>query len=270
MRNGLILGGLAAILLGATPAAQAQAQEDGAYLSSDEAYAKYFRHAEHSVHWHHQGMFGTYDRAQLQRGFQVYREVCAACHSLDYVAFRNFEELGYSKEQVKALAAEYTVTDGPDDMGEMFDRPGKPSDYVPAPFPNPEAAKAANGGAYPPNLSLIVKAREGHEDYVHALLTGYQDAPADVEVSDGKYYNPYFKSLIISMAPPLMDDLLTYADGTAATVDQMAQDVTAFLAWAGEPKMEHRKSLGLAVLIFLGVFTVFAYFSARRIWSALK
>lgn len=270
MRKGMILGGLAALLAGGLLAVTAQAQEEGAFLSSEEAYKKYFQYPREDVEWPHQGMFGTYDRAQLQRGFQVYREVCAACHSLDYVAFRNFEEIGYSREQVKALAAEYTITDGPDDMGEMFDRPGKPSDYIPAPFPNPEAAKAANGGAYPPNLSLIVKARPGHEDYLYSLLVGYQDPPADVEVGIGKYYNPYFKSLVISMAPPLMEDLLIYADGTPATVDQMAQDVTAFLTWTAEPKMEHRKSLGLAVLIFLGVFTTFAYFSARRIWGALK
>jgi len=218
------------------------------------------------VHFHHDGVFGTYDRAQLQRGLQVYREVCSACHSLRFIAFRNLTDLGYSPEQVKVLAAEYTIEDGPNDEGEMFTRPGKPADYFPRPFPNVEAAKFANNGAAPPDLSLITKARHEGTAYVYSLLTGYEDAPAGVAVAPGQYYNPYFPGGVLSMAPPLMDDFLTFADGTPATKEQAAKDIAAFLTWAAEPRMEERKVLGTAVIVFLLIFTLIAYGSYRRIW----
>jgi len=221
------------------------------------------------VDWSFDGFFGTYDKAQLQRGLQVFREVCSACHALDLVAFRNLSALGYSEAQVKALAAEYQVTDGPNDAGDMFQRPGIPADHFPAPFANEKAARAANGGAYPPNLSLIAKAREGGPTYVHALLNGYRDAPADVQMTEGMYYNLYFPGHQIAMAPPLSDGQVTYADGTRASVDQMGKDVSAFLMWAAEPHLEQRKQMGMKVLLFLLVFTGLMYAAKRRVWRDL-
>lgn len=218
--------------------------------------------------WPHSGIFGTYDKAALQRGLQVYREVCAACHSLNYVAYRNLEALGYTAEQVKTLAAEYTVTDGPNDDGEMFERPARPSDYFKPPFANDQAARAANGGALPTDLSLVVKSRKGGADYIHALLSGYQDPPpAGHEVLPGMYWNKYFPDHQIAMAPPLMDGQVTYADGTSATVDQAARDVAQFLAWAAEPHMETRKKMGLKVVLFLLVFCGIMYGVKRKIWA---
>ena len=216
------------------------------------------------VHWSFDGPFGTYDRAALQRGLQVYREVCSLCHSLDYVAFRNFRDLGYSEEEVKALASEYTITDGPNDDGEMFERSGEPSDYFPAPFPNAKAAAAANGGAAPPDLSLMAKARMGGATYIYALLTGYEDPPADFE---GLNYNIYFPGKQIAMAQPLYEDGVAYSDGTPATVEQQARDVAHFLMWAAEPKLEDRKGMGLKVLIFLVVFTGLLYAVKRKVWK---
>lgn len=219
--------------------------------------------------WSSDGMFGTFDRAALRRGLQVYRNVCAACHSLDLVAFRHLSQIGYSEDEIKQIASEYEVEDGPDDNGDMFTRPGIPADAFPAPFPNDKAAAAAMG-ALPPDLSLIVKARAGGADYLHALLTGYADAPSDVDLPDGSNYNPYF-SLTggLAMAPPLYEEAVEYGDGTPATVEQMAADVTEFLHWAAEPDLEDRKSLGLGVLIFLIVFTGLTYALKRRIWSDL-
>jgi ubiquinol-cytochrome c reductase cytochrome c1 subunit len=219
------------------------------------------------LHWPTEGIFGSFDRAAVQRGFQVYREVCHACHSLKYVAFRNLEALGYTEDQVKAIAAEYTVVDGPDDTGEMIERPGIPSDRVPSPFPNEAAAAAANGGKAPPDLSLIVKAREGFQDYVYSILTGYADPPPDFQVPEGGYYNAYFPGHVIAMPPPLSDDQVTYADGTAATVDQMARDVTQFLTWVAEPKLEARKGAGLKVILFLVVLTGLTFALKRKIWA---
>ena len=216
------------------------------------------------------GPFGMYDRAAVQRGFQVYREVCAACHGVKYLAFRNLIDAGFPEEQARAIAAEYIVVDGPDDFGEMYERPGRLSDRIPSPFPNAEAAKAANNGAYPVDLSLITKARANGPAYLYSLLTGYEDAPHDVEVGEGLYYNPYFSGGQISMAPPLADDLVEYLDGTSATLDQMTYDVVTFLTWAAEPHMEQRKQMGLGVLIFLGVFTVLLYRSNRKIWKSVK
>jgi cytochrome c1 len=238
-----------------------------------------------------EGPFGTFDRAQVQRGFQVYKEVCAACHSMDLMRYRNLGEPGgpeFPPEQVKAIAAEYKVTDGPDGSGNMFERPALPSDAFVKPFPNDNAARAANGGALPTDLSLITKSRAGWSgslltlyttqlikgmggpEYVYSVLTGYQDPPPQLaaEAPEGKFYNPYFEGgHWIGMPPPLTEGGVTYADGTKATVDQMAQDVSAFLAWAGEPKMEERKRIGFLVMVYLAVFALLLYLVKRRIWG---
>jgi len=182
------------------------------------------------MEWHQSGPFGTFDRAQLQRGFQVYKQVCAACHSMKQLSYRNLSALGYDEGQIKAIAAEVMVTDGPNDQGEMFERAGRPSDKFKSPFANEQAARAANGGAYPKDLSLMVKARHGREDYVHALLTGYVTPPEEVKVPEGMYYNKYFEGHLIGMPPPLQEGVVAYADGTTASVDQMAKDVATFLA----------------------------------------
>ena len=276
--------------------------------------------------WSFDGAFGTFDREALQRGLQVYREVCAACHGLEYIAFRNLADLGYNEDEIKAFAAEYTIVDGPNDEGEMFERAGTPADYFPSPFPNEKAAAASNNGAAPPDLSLIAKARAGAANYTHALLTGYEgqvsddalqiifaqetqkreekykadledyerrleayeDKVADGEeakkptppvepqpvtsiddlgLSDTSNFNAYFPGYGIAMAAPLFEDGVAYADGTAATVDQMARDVSHFLMWTAEPKLENRKGMGLKVLIFLVVFTGVLYAVKRKVWA---
>jgi ubiquinol-cytochrome c reductase cytochrome c1 subunit len=238
------------------------------------------------MNWSFAGPFGTYDRGQLQRGLKVYREACASCHGLSRVAFRTLEDLGYSEDQVRVLAAEYEVQDGPDAFGEMFMRPAIPSDRFPSPFPNAEAAAAANNGAAPPDLSLINKARavergfptfvfdiftqyaESGPDYVHALLTGYQDEPEGYELQPGTYYNPYFLAgTALSMPPPLGDGFITYEDGSPETVEQYSQDVTAFLMWAAEPHLEQRKQMGFVVMIFLIIFAGLIYLTKRKVWA---
>ena len=228
--------------------------------------------AERGIHikdltWPEDGMFGTFDRAALQRGFQVYQNVCQGCHGLKYLAFRNLEALGYGEEEVKAIAAQYTVVDGPNDSGEMFERPARASDKKPGPYKNEQEARVANGGAMPPDLSLIVKSRDGVQDYVYSVLTGYEEAPAGVTVPDGMYYNASFGGHLIAMPPPLLPDQVTYGDNTPATVDQMARDVTQFLAWAGEPYLEQRKQTGVKVLLFLIVVTALFYAYKRRVWA---
>ncbi len=219
--------------------------------------------------WSFDGVFGTYDRGELQRGYQVYAEGCAGCHSLRLIAYRNLAEIGFSEDQIKKIAAEAEVTDGPNDEGEMFQRPAKPSDRFVPPFPNANAARAANNGAMPPDLSLITKARAGGADYVHALLTGYRDAPKDVQMGEGMNYNPYFPGNAIAMPPPLSDDQIEYADKTKATVVQMASDVSAFLTWAAEPELEERKRLGIKVMLFLLVLTGMLYALKRKMWAKL-
>ncbi len=219
--------------------------------------------------WSFSGIFGQYDRGAMQRGFQVYREVCSGCHSLKAIAFRNLEALGYGEDEIKAIAAEYTVEDGPDDEGEMFERPGQPADRIPSPFANSQAAAAANNGAAPPDLSLMTKARDGGADYLHALLTGYTDPPDGMELLDVQSYNLYFPGNVTAMAPPLDEDLVEYGDGTPATVEQMATDITTFLAWAAEPEMEERKRMGIKVILFLLVFTGVLYAVKRKVWADL-
>ena len=224
--------------------------------------------------WSFSGIFGTFDRGSLQRGFQVYKQVCAACHSLNLMSYRNLSQPGgpeFSEEQVKALAAEADVQDGPNDEGDMFDRPGRPSDKFVAPFPNEESARAANGGALPPDLSMMSKARRDGSNYLYSLLTGYdEEPPAGVEVRDGMNYNPYFTGSQIAMAPPLLEDAVEYTDGTKASPENMAKDVVTFLTWAAEPKMEERKSLGFKVLIYLIILAGLLYLTTRKIWSRIK
>ena len=215
------------------------------------------------------GLFGTFDRAQLQRGFQVYQNVCAACHALHLVSYRHLAALGYNEAEIKAIAAAVQVTDGPNDEGEMFERPGLPSDRFKSPFPNENAARFANNGAYPPDLSLIAKARAGGPDYIVALLTGYGEPPADVTLQEGMNYNAYFPGHQIAMPPPLAEGALTYEDGTAATVEQMSADVAAFLMWAAEPHLETRKQTGVKVVLFLLVMTGLLYAAKRKVWSDL-
>lgn len=235
----------------------------GALAAGDAAAVKH-------VDWSFNGPFGTYDRAQLQRGYQVYKEVCAACHAMKRIAFRNLADLGFDEAEVKALAAGYEVEDGPNDDGDMFMRTARPSDYFPSPFENEKQARAANNGAYPPDLSLIAKARQNGPDYLYSLLTGYSDPPADVEMGEGMHYNPHFSGGQIAMLPPLVDDIVTYAGDTPATVDQMAKDVSAYLMWAAEPKLEERKSLGFRVMIFLVIMTGLFYLIYKKVWAPVK
>jgi ubiquinol-cytochrome c reductase cytochrome c1 subunit len=217
--------------------------------------------------WSFEGVFGTYDRAALQRGFQVYKEVCAACHPVKHLFFRDLTEIGYSEAEVKGVAAQAQVTDGPNDSGEMFQRPARPSDPIPGPFPNDQAARAANNGALPPDLSLITKARDGGPDYVYAILNGFKDAPAGFKMLDGMYYNEYFTGHQIKMPPPLSADQVKFADSTPATVPQMAHDVVTFLSWAAEPNLEERHRTGFKVILFLIIATGVFYAAKRKIWS---
>lgn len=216
------------------------------------------------------GIFGTYDRASAQRGFQVYKEVCAACHSLRLLSYRNLRELGLTEAQVEAIAAGYQITDGPNDEGQMFERAGRPADRFRKPFANDAAARAANNGALPPDLSVIAKAREGGADYLYALLTGYVDPPAGVTVMDGMHYNKYFPGHQIAMGAPLNPDQVEYADGTKATVEQMARDVSTFLQWAAEPELEQRRALGVKIIIFLTILAGLTYAVKRKVWADVE
>lgn len=251
--------------------------------------------------WSFGGLFGTLDRAAAQRGYQVYKEVCAACHGMYHLNYRNLGEIGFNEDEVKAIAAQATVRDGPNDQGEMFDRPGRPSDRFVRPFPNEKAARAANNGAYPPDLSLITKARdvepEGgipvirsfigklHQtgpDYVYGVLTGFRDLSkltpadrkaldlaADFKLNDGMYFNIHFKGHQIAMPPPLEDGKVTFADGAPNKVEDMAHDVVTFLAWAAEPKMEERKRTGVKVVLFLLALGGLMYAVKRKVWAGV-
>jgi ubiquinol-cytochrome c reductase cytochrome c1 subunit len=220
------------------------------------------------VDFHFSGPFGSFDRAAAQRGFQVYKEVCSACHSLRQLSYRNLSELGFSDAEVRAIAASVTVNDGPNDEGQMFDRPGRPSDRFRSPFPNEAAARAANNGAAPPDLSVITKARENGPQYIYALLNGYADPPAGMQIGPGMNFNRFFPGHQIAMAPPLREEgQVEYADGTKATVPQMAFDVVNFLQWASEPEMEARKRLGVRIILFLTILGGLAYATKRKIWA---
>lgn len=236
--------------------------------------------------WTFAGPFGSYDKAQLQRGLKVYTEVCSACHSMNLVAFRTLSDLGYSEAQIKTFAANYEVQDGPNAQGEMFTRKALPSDHFPPPFPNAEAAAASNNGAAPPDMSLLAKAREVERgfpqfifdiftqyqesgpDYIYSLLTGYEEPPAGFQVPANSHYNPYFHAAAtFAMPKPLSDGQVSYDDGAPQTVDQYARDVSAFLMWASEPHLEDRKHLGFMVMVFLLIFTVLIYLTKRSVYA---
>lgn len=220
--------------------------------------------------WSHAGYLSSLDHASVRRGYQVYKQVCAACHSMDYLAFRNLVGVSHTEAEAKAIAEEFEILDGPDDNGEMFTRPGKLSDYFPKPYPNPEAARAANNGALPPDLSYIANARHGGEDYIFSLLTGYCDPPAGVTLREGLHFNPYFLGQAIGMAPPIYDEVLEYDDGTPATMSQVAKDVCTFLRWASEPEHDDRKRMGLKILLMGTFMTAVLYYMKRHRWSVLK
>jgi cytochrome c1 len=241
-------------------------------------------------HWSFAGPFGMYNTQQLQRGFKIYREVCSACHSLKLLAFRNLADPGgpqFTEEQAAAVAAEFKVTDGPNDQGEMFQRPGRLADHFPPPFPNDQAARNSNGGALPPDMSVLAKARgfergfpwfifdaftqyqEEGPDYIHAILNGYENPPAGFTLAPGAQYNKYFPGHAIGMPKPLSDGQVEYTDGTPATVDQYGRDVSAFLMWAAEPTLDARKRLGFQVFVFLLVLTGLLYFTKKRVWRAV-
>ena len=256
MKNFFRLSFLIALLLGFQ--FNSNAAEKVEYLKTD---------------WSFKGPFGKFDRASLQRGYQVYQEVCSSCHSMKYLSYRNLVEEGgpeFSVEQAKAIAASFEVKDGPNADGEMFMRPGRLSDKFVMPYENEKAAQAANGGAYPPDMSVLVKARGGGANYIYSVLMGYEDPPAGMELDDGVYYNKYMYGNKIKMASPLDDDIVEYSDGTKATVDQMAKDVTTFLQWTAEPHLETRHKMGFRVIIYLVVLTILVYFSMKKIWSRIE
>ena len=225
--------------------------------------------------WTTNGPFGFFDRKQLKRGWQVYSEVCASCHGVRLIYYRNLSEIGFTKKEIKELLADIEVPAGPNEEGETHEdgeqimRPAKPYDKIISPYPNDIVARSSNGGALPPDLSLMTKARIDGANYLHALLTGYKEPPANFKVSDGMSYNPYFPGSQIAMAAPLEDDAIEYSDGTKATVGQMSRDVTAFLIWTAEPELEERKRLGIKVIIFLIVFSAMLYAIKRQVWAKL-
>ena len=217
--------------------------------------------------WSFDGPLGSFDRASAQRGFQVYKEVCSSCHSMKLVYYRDLRSLGLSEEQVKAVAAEAQIAGSTNDQGEAVERAGLPSDHLKAPFPNDKAARAANGGALPPDQSLIIKAREDGPNYVYSLLQGYVDPPAGTKVPEGQYYNEYFPGHYLAMPPPLRADQVEYADGTKSTLEQESKDIVQFLTWASEPTMESRKQLGVKLVLFLALMTGLTYGVKRKIWK---
>ena len=256
MKNFLGIFTLTALLLGFQ--LNSYAAEKVEYLKTD---------------WSFKGLFGKFDRAALQRGYQVYTEVCSSCHSMKYLSYRNLAEKGgpeFSEAQAKAIAASFEVKDGPNADGDMFTRPGKLSDKFVMPYENVKAAQAANGGAYPPDMSVLVKARSGGADYIYSVLVGYEDPPAEISLDDGVYYNKYMAGNKIKMSNPLSDDLVEYSDGTQATTDQMARDVVTFLAWAAEPHMETRHKTGFRAIIYLFIITILVYFAMKKIWSRVE
>jgi ubiquinol-cytochrome c reductase cytochrome c1 subunit len=217
--------------------------------------------------WSFDGPFGTFDLAAAQRGFQVYSEVCSVCHSLQYLHYRDLAGIGLTGDQIKAIAAAVTVPQGTDDQGSPKEGPGTPADQFRSPYPNEKAARAALNGALPPDLSLIVNAREGHADYIYAILTGYADAPPGMQMQLGMNYNKYFPGNQIAMPPPLQDGRVTYADGTPSSVDQMAHDVVTFLAWTANPEMVQRKQIGWRVVLYLVLMTGLTYAVKRKVWA---
>ena len=225
------------------------------------------------VDWSFKGYFGKFDRGSLQRGYQVYSEVCASCHSMKYLSYRNLAEEGgpeFSKEEAKAIASNFEVTDGPNDDGEMFTRPAKLSDKFVNPYQNDKEATASNGGAYPPDMSVLVKARSGGANYIYSILLGYEDPPSGVTLDDGVYYNKYIYGNNIKMPKPLENGQIEYNDGTESTEEQMAKDLVTFLAWAAEPHLEARHRIGFKAIIYLIILSILAYFSMKKLWSRIE
>ena len=223
--------------------------------------------------WSFKGFFGTFDRASLQRGYQVYSEVCSACHSIKYLSYRNLSEPGgpeFSEQQAKIIASQFEVTDGPNSDGDMYNRPARLSDNFVEPYANEQAARALNGGAYPPDMSVLVKARKGGANYIYSVLLGYDEVPPDIVLDDGVYYNTYMSGNKIKMANPLSEGLVEYSDGTSATEEQMAKDVVTFLAWAAEPHLEARHKIGFRAILYLIIITILVYFSMKKIWSRIE
>jgi len=234
-------------------------------VSSEENKSEFMKN-----NWSFEGVFGTFDRASLQRGYQVYQEVCSGCHSVQHLSYRNLSEKGgpeFSPDEAKAIAAQFEVTDGPNEDGEMFTRPARLSDKFVSPFPNVKAAAAANGGAYPPDMSVLAKARKGGANYIYSLLMGYEEAPAGYELDDGVYYNKYMPGQKIKMAEPISDGAVEYADGTETTKAQIAKDVTTFLVWAADPHLEARHKMGFKVFFYLIVLLTLVYLSKQKVWS---
>ena len=220
--------------------------------------------------WSFNGLFGTFDRASLQRGFQVYKEVCSGCHSVQYLSYRNLVEKGgpeFSIEEAKAIASQDELEDGPNSNGEMFTRSARLSDKFVKPYPNVQASTAANGGAYPPDMSVLAKARSGGADYIYSLLLGYKEAPAGFELDDSVYYNKYMSGNKIKMSEPLYDEMVEYSDGTLATKEQLAKDVTTFLVWSSEPHLEEQHRMGFKTLLYLIVLISLVYMSKKKVWS---
>ena len=220
--------------------------------------------------WPFDGFFGRFDQSSIQRGFQVYREVCAGCHGIKYIAYRDLANVGFTTDEIKSIASEYEIIDGPNDEGEMFDRLAKPSDKFVGPYLNDKEARVANNGAYPPDLSLITKARAGGADYLYNLLNGYKDPPENLEISDGMYFNTVYPGNQIAMPMPIVDEIVEYEDETPATQDQIIRDVTSFLVWTAEPELEERKVLGIRVLIFLIIITLMLLAVKRKVWKDVE
>ncbi len=219
--------------------------------------------------WSFGGITGTFDRASIQRGYKVYREVCSGCHSMSLLYYRDLIDIGFSEEEVKAISAEYTVLDGPNDEGEMFERPARPSDRFVSPFANEQEARMNNNGSYPPDLSVITKAKKHGADYIYNLLLGYKEPPEDYEIGEGMYYNEWKEGHQIAMAPPLDEGYVDYDDGTENTLPQLSEDVTTFLVWSAEPELEVRKNLGIKVILFFIIFGIFIYISKKRLWREI-
>ncbi len=219
--------------------------------------------------WEFNGFFGTFDKSSLQRGYKVYREVCSGCHSMKLLYYRDLIDIGFSEEQVKAIANEYTVLDGPDDEGSMFERPGKAADRFFSPYLNDQEARANNNGAYPPDLSVIIKAKRNGADYIYNLLTGYAEPPEDFVLGEGMYYNKWVEGNQIAMPIPLYDESVDYDDGTENNLEQLSKDLVSFLQWAAEPELEERKNLGIKVILFFVFLGLLLFFAKQRLWKEI-
>ncbi|GAM27434.1 hypothetical protein SAMD00019534_106100 [Acytostelium subglobosum LB1] len=251
------------LFLGTITAAAAGTAGSVAFMSDDFAQPPEYP-------WNHRFPWQSFDHASIRRGHQVYTQVCATCHSLDMISYRHLIDVAYTTDEMKAITAELTVEDGPDSEGEMFERKAVITDYHPKPYPNANAARFSNNGALPPDMSLVIKARSRHEDYVFSLMTSYVDPPTGVKIVGGQYFNPYFPGTKIAMAPPLSEGAIEFDDGTENSVSQMAKDVSTFLAWASEPEHDDRKKLGFKIILGLGLIAVPMFYWKRLKWSTIK